>query len=566
MPRSIRFAGLAWLVTIALTALPAAAQPLPPLGAPGGDLVLPGTDPKKPAAEPEPTLPGLAPAAEPVKPAAPVKMAAPVAQPAAATGTGLGAGLNSGAEASFNSGLGQEPGNPTGRQEPAVSLEWIGPAAAKVNQPAEYGLLVRNVCNIAVQKVIVQVRVPQGIGIQGTEPKAEAQDNVLMWEVGTLLPKQEKRLGMALVSPAKGDVTCQAWVTFTGSSVMRMMVREPKLLLKATAPEKMLVGDPANFVLTVSNPGDHPAEQVKIVATLSEGLEHARGNKVLYDIGNLAAGETRSVQVLCVTKAGGTQSCDVTADAEGGLKCVDKVAVNVIMPRLDLEVVGPKLRYLDRKAVYAFKVTNPGDAAASNVVISDVLPDGFKFVQADNGGRHDFSSRVVSWFVGEIGPGQSREVKMEVIAINPGEHTHKASAMASRGLKVDQDWVTRVEGVSAILMEVVDVEDPVEVGSGTSYEIRVNNTGSKTETDVKLVCSVPPQMEFKSAEGPVRFQQVGTEVVFEPLAKLAPRAEAVYRIHAVARTKGDARFKTQLTSTSLVEPVIKQESTRIYED
>ena len=587
-PQPITLPGTPSEPTLAPGALPPVGQPQPtPTGqesrkADGpGTPMLPGNSP---AVLPDPqsvAQPAPQSVAEPTSQAAPQ----PVAQPAAQPTTGQAsqpltemrpshqaevhpshpAGHLGGLEGN-GSGPGQEPGNPTGRQEPAVSLEWIGPAAAKVGQPADYAIMVRNVCNIAVQKVIVQVRVPQGVNVAATEPKAEANDNVLMWEVGTLLPRQEKRIQMKFVSPAKGDMACQAWVTFTGSSVMRMMVREPKLLVKATAPEKALVGDPAHFVLTVSNPGDHPAELVKITATLSEGLENARGNTIKYDVGTLAPGDTRSVQVLCIAKAGGEQKCEATAEADGGLKAADKATLNVITPRLDLEVNGPKLRYLDRKAVYTFKVTNPGDAPASNVTISDVLPEGFKFLGADNGGRHDFSTRSVAWFLGEVGPGQTREVKMEVLAINPGEHQHKVTAQASRGLKVEGEILTRVEGLSAMLMEVVDVEDPVEVSAETAYEIRVTNTGSKTETDVKLVCTVPPQMQFKSAQGPVRFQQTGSEIVFDPLPKLAPRADAIYRIVVVATGKGDARFKAQLTSTNLVEPVIKQESTRVYGD
>src|SRR5439155_25899831 len=64
---------------------------------------------------------------------------------------GAGAGADDGAP-------GVNENNLTGRQEPAVSLEWIGPPAAKVGLPAEYTIAVRNVCNIAVQQVLVRVR------------------------------------------------------------------------------------------------------------------------------------------------------------------------------------------------------------------------------------------------------------------------------------------------------------------------------------------------------------------------------------------------------------------------
>jgi uncharacterized repeat protein (TIGR01451 family) len=347
---------------------------------------------------------------------------------------------------------------------------------------------------------------------------------------------------------------------------MHMKVTEPKLALKASAPEKVMVGDAATFVLTVSNPGDGPAELVKVHALLSEGLEHPRGRNVDFDIGTLAAGESRSVQLICGTKAGGEQHCEGLAEAEGDLRAQDHCSVNVITPRLDLEVAGPKLRYLERKAVYTIKVTNPGDASATNVTINDVVPPGFKFLQASDGGRHDFSTRSVSWYLGEVQPGQSKDVKLEVVAINPGEHHHHVTATAARGLKVDSEIMTRVEGLSAILLEVVDTEDPIEVGADTAYEIRITNTGSKTETDIKLACVIPDKMLFKSAQGPCRFHEQGKEIVFEALPKLAPRADAIFRINVKALAPGDVRFKAQITSTNLVEPVIEMESTRIYED
>lgn len=458
--------------------------------------------------------------------------------------------------------------NPTGRQEPAVSIEWIGPAAAKLGQPADYTVVVRSACNVPLQQVSVRVRLPQGVEIKSTEPKAAQGENVLMWDLGTLMPQQDRHLQVRMIPNAKGDVPCHAWVTFTGSSSMTVRVREPKLLLKTTAPEKALVGDVATFTLTVSNPGDHPAEKVKIQVNLSEGLESSKGNKMEFEIGNLAAGETRSAQVICATRAGGEQRCDATAMADGGLTASDGASVMVSMPRLNLEVVGPKMRYLDRKATYTFKISNPGDAPASNVAIVDVIPAGFKFVSAGEGGRYDFETRSVSWFVGEIAPGEVKEVKLEVLAVNLGEHRHRVAAQASRGLRVENDeMVTKVEGLSAILVEVVDTEDPVEVGSETAYEIRVTNTGSKTETDIRLECQYPvDKLQFRGANGPTQHTVEGNTIRFEPIPRLAPRAEVVYRVNMQMLGMGVAIFNARITTSGIPEGVIKQESTTGYGD
>src|SRR6185295_13234654 len=130
-----------------------------------------------------------------------------------------------------------------------------------------------------------------------------------------------------------------------------------------------------------------------------------------------------------------------------------------------------------------------------------------------DGGRHDFQTRTVSWFLGEIGPGQTREVRMEVQAINPGDHKHKASAVGARGLRAESELMTKVEGLAALLVERVDTEDPIEAGGDTAYEVRITNTGSKTETDIKLVASIPDKMQFAGAQGPVRYREEGKTVV-----------------------------------------------------
>jgi uncharacterized repeat protein (TIGR01451 family) len=455
---------------------------------------------------------------------------------------------------------------PTGRQEPAVSVEWSGPPAAKVGQVNDYAVVVRNTCAIPVQQVLVRVRLTGTASVVAAEPKGAVEDNVMSWDVGTLQPKEEKMIHLKLAAAARGDVAAQAWVTFTGFTAVKVRVREAKLMVKATGPDRVLVGDPAAFTVTVSNPGDGPAENVRVVADLSAGLDHPRGSKVDFPIGNLGAGESRSVQVVCLTKTGGEQHCMAAAEADGGLRSMDKASCAVSMPRLDLEAKGPKLRYVDRKAVYTIKVTNPGDAPAANVTVSDVLPAGLKFVAADGGGQIDGATRTVSWFLGEVGPGQSKEVNLEVMCTTTGEYAHHVAAQASRGLKVEGETATRVEGLSALQVDVTDVEDPVELNGDAVYEIRVTNTGSVTENDVKVVCTLPDKVKYKAANGPTGVHAENAEIVFEPLPRLAPKADAVFKVTVKCLAPGTIHFKARATSSGVTEPVTKEESTRVYAD
>ena len=62
-------------------------------------------------------------------------------------------------------------------------------------------------------------------------------------------------------------------------------------------------------------------------------------------------------------------------------------------------------------------------------------------------GRHDFASRSVVWSLDDLGAGQSKEVTLELVAINPGEYKHKATATAARGLHTEAELLTRVEGL-----------------------------------------------------------------------------------------------------------------------
>jgi uncharacterized repeat protein (TIGR01451 family) len=455
---------------------------------------------------------------------------------------------------------------PDSRADSAVSIEWLGSSTIKMHQPTDFALVVRNNTAAAVQDVRAFVRVPTGLAVFAAEPRASAAGRVLEWQLGALAPRQERKLQVRLAAEATGELVAQAWATFTCAASLTLRVQEPKLVLKTRAAEQVTLGDAANIVFTVSNAGEGTAEQVKIQANLSDGLEHASGKHVEFKVGSLAPGESRTATLVCSPKTGGQHLCEACALSEAGLGAREQVTVTTTAPRLVVQATGPALRYLDRKAVYTFRVRNPGDASATNVVLDDVVPDGMKFLAATDGGQHDALSHHVSWRLGEIGAGQAREVRLELAAVAPGEHRQRVAAQSAQGQAADVEVRTRAEGVSALVAEVVDTDDPIEVGAETTYEVRLVNTGSKEDTAVALICTIPDKMEFKAAQGPCRFHVQGRNVVFDALPRLAPRGDALFRVTVRGIAPGDARFKIQVNSASLTEPLMRTESTRVYAD
>jgi uncharacterized repeat protein (TIGR01451 family) len=360
-----------------------------------------------------------------------------------------------------------------------------------------------------------------------------------------------------------------AYVRFVGSATARLEFREPQLAIKAVAPPQIVQGDLALFSVVVSNPGDGRADSVKVKIVPSEGLECNKNQGTEFDLNTLGAGESRTLLVQCLAKGSGKQDLTAVAIAEPDLTARTAAHVDVLVPRIDLAVSGPSQRYLDRHAVYTYKVTNPGTAAASHVTIHSQVPRGFKVVSATGSAHHDDSSGMVLWFLGELGPGQSKEVTLDLLARDPGTYKLLTTVTADRGLQAAAENFTRLEGLPGLQMELVDVADPVELGKEVSYEIRLRNTGTRTETNLQLTCILPEKAEFRAARcaaAGVAFQVQGRDVVFAPIPKLAPRADVVFRVTVRCLAVGDQRFLARVRADSLESPVLREESTRVFGD
>jgi uncharacterized repeat protein (TIGR01451 family) len=449
---------------------------------------------------------------------------------------------------------------------PALQLEVFGPAALNLGKPLTYEIVVRNTGAAAAAAVRVEDEVPAGARCLGAEPRPEVHGDRLIWNLGSLEPGAERRLKVELQPAGEGELTSTASVTFAASAPVRTRITRPRLTLAMTGPERVQVGDAADFQLQVSNPGTGPATGVVLAARLPAGLQHPQGDFIQADLGTLAPGETRSVTLQTTAVKAGRHVNQAQVIGEESLMASAQAAVGITEPILAVRLSGPQRCFLDRETEFRLEVSNTGTAPATSVWLTDVLPEGLEFLSASDGGVLEPTARAIGWALGTLPAGQTRGVTVRLRTKAPGDLINRALVQADRGLEVRAEAPLRVEGVPALLLEVVDLDDPVEAGAETTYEIRVVNQGSAASTGVQILATVPEGMVALSADGPVPHRLQGQQVVFEPVAKLAARADALYRVRVRSHKPGDWRFSVQMTSEQLRVPVHEEESTRVYKD
>ena len=142
--------------------------------------------------------------------------------------------------------------------------------------------------------------------------------------------------------------------------------------------------------------------------------------------------------------------------------------------------------------------------------------------------------------------------------VQPGQQRITAAARSTDGPSAQVAHLCSVEGLAAISLQVMDSEDPIEVDGLTEYVIRVANEGTKAATGVRLAATLLGDLEPVEATGPGRHRVENLAVEFEPLAKLGPGEEAVYRVRARGRRAGDHRVHVQLVSEEHPTPITKE--------
>jgi len=447
-----------------------------------------------------------------------------------------------------------------------IQLDKTMPKEVELNKPFDYAIKVTNLTDMTLTGVVITEDIPDNFEFTGAEPQAEKDANNLVWSMDSLGPKASSKITVSGIATDPNVLKhCATVVTHAFPACASVTVVHPTLELTKITPAGVLLCEPIAVKYVVTNSGTGAAEDVKIMETFPAGLQTADGlSELSFNVGTLPAGQSKQFFTkLRAVKTGKYVSRAIATFATDQKVETPETTLLVTQPVLTISKTGPERHYLGQSVSYEITVTNTGDAPAKNTIVEDTIPVGVNSIKATAGAKLS-GSRLI-WRLGTLAPNGSKKLRVLFTPTKPGELTSTATATAYCAEVVTALAKTSILAIPAIMLEVVDAEDPVEVGSNTTYVITVTNQGSADSTNIQITCTLEDSMQYVSSAGATTGSIEANLVRFAPLSRLRRKGKATWRVVVKAVKPADARFKVTLTTEELVRPVDEAEATRLYE-
>jgi uncharacterized repeat protein (TIGR01451 family) len=439
------------------------------------------------------------------------------------------------------------------------------PPQVQTGAEFEYKIRVTNLTGSALADVVVTDTFISSFQYKTSNPQANVQDNKLIWVFPNLAPRETKEIIGIGIAMASGVVQNRADVTYRMPLYVQSVSVQPNIVITKTAPAEVSICEPINYTLKIENTGTGPENNVKIIDNLPNGLVTTQGNsKVEIPIGTLPAGTARNILVPVKAQKSGIYTNNAVVTADGNIKVQSPQVTTVVkQPKLSITKTGPETQYSDKEAAYEIAVTNTGNWPAVNTLIEDEIPSGTAFIKTSRGGT--VIQDKVMWKVVKLKPGDTVKTSVTYMLKGVGTvvSTVRASAVCCDTVSVTTR--TEVKGAPAVLLEVIDLTDPIRIGNDVTYRIMVTNQGSTTGTNIAVKAMLEPQMEYVSSVGATNGTLAGDTITFATLPSLAVRSRAIWEVTVKAKAHGDVRFKVKMKSDQLARDVEETESTRFYE-
>ena len=309
---------------------------------------------------------------------------------------------------------------------------------------------------------------------------------------------------------------------FTANETVKVIANTTLAVIKDAEIKALNPGDTAHFVITVIAGGSSDSLNVKLEDILDAGLLDVKsatyringGNLTDYtqiiSLGNMHTGSKIVVDIYAAilgTTGQDIFNCvNVTSDEhpEGN---TSNTTIHVNIADLEIiKIVNNATPNYGDEITYTITVRNNGPDNSTNIKVSEVLADNFKFISANaSKGYYNLTNGV--WAVGNLTNNETAKLVITVKIIKTGFIQNNVSV---NGTGFDPNVTNNNATVNITVPQTADLSvvkivnvDRVSVGNRITYTIVVKNNGPDTALDVYVVDKLSDALKFVSYKASV---------------------------------------------------------------
>ena len=457
---------------------------------------------------------------------------------------------------------------------PQLTIQKKAPNTATVGVAHDYTILVTNEGASSAYDVVVEDELGGAAEFVQSKPVAEynrATDQ-LNWSFRELRAGEKKEITVRIRPTGEGTLDGVATVKFKAQVKSATVITAPKLELELTGPSEVKVGDEVQLTYSIRNRGSGDASNVVLRSVLPPGLKHPEGGDLEYEIENLPAGGSESVDLTVIAAEPGDLilvSAEVTSSGISAAKA--KTEIEVVGAQLTLERLGPERRYVGRSATYQNIVTNDSKFEAINATVVEEVPQGLRFVSASGGGVYNPDNRRIQWSVPKLAAGKQLVLEVELIAEEAGQMETIVEVTENAGFRTPlaENTIVIVEDLHNVTADISRQDEPIQVGERFGFTVTIDNRGTAVARNVEMSVQVPTELKVLAAgtrQVPGKLMP-GNIVKYNRVIEIGPNEQMTFQLTLQGQQAiTNAVVEAFLKYDEMQKPLIVSESVTVYDD
>ncbi|MDD3469511.1 MAG: hypothetical protein PHE53_05960, partial [Thermoguttaceae bacterium] len=224
---------------------------------------------------------------------------------------------------------------------------------------------------------------------------------------------------------------------------------------------------------------DEVPERTRFAGSTPQAQQDGKSG-LLWNLGTLEGGEERNIEILLVPLREGEFGSVATVQ----FACSAGGRSRAVQPRLEVELAGPDRVLIGQEAAMKVTVTNIGTGTAKNVFLFEQVPSGLRHVAGDQ----------LENQLGDLRPGESREVELSLTATGVGPIDNMVSVRGDGGLTAEKTH--KIEILAPALDVAATGAKRRFLKRETTYTLSISNPGTADATGVAFSTVLPMGVEF----------------------------------------------------------------------